>query len=623
MSRDQKVRFRAGHWSTKALLFLVFNALLIFPRAGTTLMAAGYPPSVDAGSAKVIALPVKDVTLFGHATDPDSDAMTFLWTEVSGPDSSTFSAPWALATTVSFKQAGTYVFRLTASDGTSISSADTTVSVLNAASQTAFYVDPTYTAGSNDGSQAHPWTTLAVNASSAPWLALNNALASNNVIVFFSARTAGSDVSEIEHNEVNIWRTDTSTHRLTLDGMSLYNANDVIPSWLDQNGAARFHIDITSGSLSIGVQTSNSAFPMHYTTIRGFELSGASGRALIAGNATVFEYNHVHDVSVTGATVQFQPAVRDYPYCTVLFGNLQDITFRSNLVERGAGESFYIAGTYTRQADGGCLSWGNTHSDILLEGNTIRDSGPNAGEHDGIDLKAGLRNVTVRGNLITDRPSGTKGISALGVFYPAGTCCIGNYVIEDNVFLRNAGNAIVLQKQNGAVVRNNVSDGGGGMSTSGDTNTDYWLSQQVAFYNNTLYANATGISVLYANRVVVQNNLIFDNGTGKAIQGNSTATQVSEDYNIYTIGTAQVTNGGHSQLIASSTGLVADAVGGNLQLPSGSPAINAGINLAATGFSTDILLAQRQQGASWDVGAYTFKTTSGVPMPPVNVRVLQ
>jgi hypothetical protein len=601
---------------------IVYSTLVMLGANAASVVAGGSLPSVDAGPAKVIAFPAKDITLFGHATVADVNHTTYSWSQVSGPSGAAFSAPWALATTVTFRQPGNYTFRLTVSDGTNTVTADTTTSVLSADTQTAFYVDPTYIGGSNDGSAGHPWTSLTGTASSPQWMAINSALATNNVIVYFSARTAADDVAEVVHTSVDLWRTDTSTHRLTLDGMSLYNTNDAAPVWMPQNGTSRFHIDITSGSLSIGVQSNNSSYPMHYTTIRGFELSGASGRALVAGNATVFEYNFVHDVSVTGATVQFQAAVRDYPDCRALFGNLHDITFRKNVIQRGQGESIYVAGTYTRQSDGGCLSWGNTHSDILIESNQISDAGSNGGEHDGIDLKAGLTNVTIRRNLIADRPSGTKAITALGVFYSAGTCCIGNYVIEDNVFLRNAGSAIVLQKQNGGVVRNNTSHGGGDFETSGDDNTSYWISQNVAFFNNTIQGNANGgIGLLYANTLTVQNNLIFDNSTANAIQGSSTVTNAFEDFNVYTVGTSQISNGGHSKLVSSTSGLVVDATNGNFQLASGSIAIGSGINLITTGFGTDIVGARRQATAPWDVGAYTVGSVA-VRRPPPSVRIV-
>src|SRR2546429_4734976 len=103
------------------------------------------PPVVDAGPARVIAFPAKDLTLFGHATDPNNDPLTVQWTLTSGPAPVGFSAPWALATTVSFTATGTYTFQLAASDGTSTVTSSTTVTVNSASSQTAFYVDPTVT----------------------------------------------------------------------------------------------------------------------------------------------------------------------------------------------------------------------------------------------------------------------------------------------------------------------------------------------------------------------------------------------------------------------------------------------------------------------------------------------
>src|SRR5207249_6557520 len=117
------------------------------------------PPVVDAGPAKVIAFPAKDLTLFGHATDPDNDPLTVQWTSTSGPATVRFSAPWALATTVSFTATGTYTFQLAASDGTSTVTSSTTVTVNSASSQTAFYVDPTVTSAGS-GTAASPWKSF-------------------------------------------------------------------------------------------------------------------------------------------------------------------------------------------------------------------------------------------------------------------------------------------------------------------------------------------------------------------------------------------------------------------------------------------------------------------------------
>ncbi len=75
-------------------------------------------PTVNAGADQTITLP-SSATL--TATVSDDGLPLWLphteWTEVSGPGTVTFSAPTSATTTASFSAAGTYVLRLTASDG--------------------------------------------------------------------------------------------------------------------------------------------------------------------------------------------------------------------------------------------------------------------------------------------------------------------------------------------------------------------------------------------------------------------------------------------------------------------------------------------------------------------------
>ncbi len=78
------------------------------------------PPSVDAGPDQTITLP-DDAILDGTVSDdgiPDPPgAVTSSWSQVSGPGEVTFGDASALDTTASFSIAGSYVLRLTASDG--------------------------------------------------------------------------------------------------------------------------------------------------------------------------------------------------------------------------------------------------------------------------------------------------------------------------------------------------------------------------------------------------------------------------------------------------------------------------------------------------------------------------
>src|SRR5262249_42249406 len=139
--------------------------------------------------------------------------------------------------------------RLTVSDGMYTATDDRTVTVNPASSQIAFYVDPTYQGAASDGSAQTPWTSIAENNGifNQQWDAINAALAKSPVIIYFSARQAGSDISEEANFPLRVARTDKSTNRLTLDGMSMYNIDDKSPYWLDYAGAQKFRINMNNG----------------------------------------------------------------------------------------------------------------------------------------------------------------------------------------------------------------------------------------------------------------------------------------------------------------------------------------------------------------------------------------
>jgi RHS repeat-associated protein len=90
------------------------------------------PPVVDAGPNQTITLPTSVVTLNGSVTDdglPASGVLTIAWSQISGPAPVVFSSPATAVTQATLGTAGTYVLRLTASDGEFTTSADVTVTV--------------------------------------------------------------------------------------------------------------------------------------------------------------------------------------------------------------------------------------------------------------------------------------------------------------------------------------------------------------------------------------------------------------------------------------------------------------------------------------------------------------
>jgi hypothetical protein len=90
-------------------------------------------PIVNAGPEQRITLP-NTATLAGTATDDglplSPGVLTTTWVQISGPSQVTFATPHNLTTKVTFSAPGTYVLRLTASDGALAVDSDVTVEVL-------------------------------------------------------------------------------------------------------------------------------------------------------------------------------------------------------------------------------------------------------------------------------------------------------------------------------------------------------------------------------------------------------------------------------------------------------------------------------------------------------------
>ena len=95
------------------------GALSAYDEVQVTVSATNTAPVVNAGADRTVTLP-STLTIAGTVTDdglPTPPALTITWSKTSGPGTATFSPANAAITTITFSAAGTYVLRLTASDG--------------------------------------------------------------------------------------------------------------------------------------------------------------------------------------------------------------------------------------------------------------------------------------------------------------------------------------------------------------------------------------------------------------------------------------------------------------------------------------------------------------------------
>jgi hypothetical protein len=129
------------------------------------------PPVVNAGPDRTATLSGGQATLAidGSASDdglPAGSTLTVAWSRVSGPAAVTFSSPSSPDTNATFTAAGTYMLRLSGSDGTLTGTDDTTVVISSApggGTQTQFL--PTHDAYTENGSNRNSSSLRIENTS--------------------------------------------------------------------------------------------------------------------------------------------------------------------------------------------------------------------------------------------------------------------------------------------------------------------------------------------------------------------------------------------------------------------------------------------------------------------------
>ena len=136
-------------------------------RAGVNVSDQGggnIAPVANAGADQTITLPVNTVTLNGSATDADGTVASYAWAKLSGPAGGAITTPNGASTTITGLLAGTYVFRLTATDNAGAVDQDDVTIVVNNAPAPAPNAAPTANAGA-DRTITLPTSSVTLNGS--------------------------------------------------------------------------------------------------------------------------------------------------------------------------------------------------------------------------------------------------------------------------------------------------------------------------------------------------------------------------------------------------------------------------------------------------------------------------
>jgi K319-like protein len=227
------------------------------------------PPSVSAGSAQTITLP-NTATLTGTVTDDGLPAtpgtVSSTWSKVSGPGTVVFGNPSARSTTASFSQAGTYVLKLTATDGALTTSANVTITVnaatpqnqapkVNAGAPQAITLPNTATLTgtvTDDGLPATPGTVSSTwsKVSGPGTVTFGNASALSTTVSFSQAgtyvlRLSATDGEFVRSSDLTITANNQSARRLsndlnadgTADLLWRNSLNGLVVGWLMNDAA--------------------------------------------------------------------------------------------------------------------------------------------------------------------------------------------------------------------------------------------------------------------------------------------------------------------------------------------------------------------------------------------------
>ncbi|MGA6949630.1 MAG: hypothetical protein WBQ40_14915 [Candidatus Sulfotelmatobacter sp.] len=528
--------------------------------------------------------------------------------------------------------------------------------------QTSYYVDPAFAGTSRNGSASAPWQSLS---DSGAWPAINTALASGNVTVFFSA--TGSSTIPVGLGG----RTNTSANVLTLDGISQKDTNSASPSWTtnvvpspckhDAPGcawASASKFMITANTPFAGTDSASNC--IGYFTLQGFTIHNTEGQTadLTYIHDLTFQYN---DASRT-ATGSYGPGIYIGPgqhgpcHSGGVFSGPDNVTVQYNYIHATWGECIYDGATTSdppgyplaEYAANGMTCGANcpTGGNHLIQGNTIESCASWGGQGDGTDIKDGHENLRIIGNTYRTTKACTNcgnngpGNDGQGMPIESGALIADNYIeapghqcIAIYSSWNNTAGRGVMNVENNICVNANS---GIGSNTAyhwwaplivGGVTPAAWT--EVNFYNNTAYnvgeasgdacisvdSGGSGNGTNPANSSHVENNVLSTCG-GPGLLAAPGIVNV-HDYNDY-YNTASCVSEPHGictnpQFISTATPY-ADV---NFELQGTSPAVGTGADLSSL-FATDYFGNTRTM--PWAMSAIAEGTSAGPgPNPPTGL----
>lgn len=376
-------------------------------------------------------------------------------------------------------------------------------------------------------------------------------------------------------------------------------------------GTAENPICIVNTNGQFIIDTTNTDKGLHFYNCRNFVLrgvpspgnydygikiarvsqAGAIGLAFVQG-CTDFEVSHIEIANVGFAGVMAKSDNLDRTEFT-----MRNVSFHHLYIHDTGGEAIYVGNSAYYDTT---LNPHEIHG-VAIYNNVISNAG-----WDGIQLGCATENAAVYGNRIVgygaaDLLNPNHAVQNEGIRINPGTTArvFGNWIQGGNP---GAGSGIFANPHDDSVYFNNVilAPGESGIVISTDSAQNPGTT--IALLNNTIVSPLHhGIEFwsLASTNNVALNNFIVNPGTNYVFERYA-GVDLSTDSFLHTN--------------VAGAGFL-NAAGGNYQLASNSPAINAGSNVLAFAVTNDFAGVTRPFGAAFDVGAYEyFASPTGEPI---------
>jgi hypothetical protein len=461
---------------------------------------------------------------------------------------------------------------------------------------TSFYVDPNWT-GIQNGTARQPWNSLSANS----WASINAALAADDVTIYLDALKANGSTQQTYAYFLQVKRTDSSAHRLAVDGYSQYNTNEISPSWasnpdtdinhaylngkvckitgdgqmalgwtrmdgndfVSHNGLVycciESHLASADNEPGVGANwtlywdqhgrsgpdwasgSSYKCYPkQNNVTVRGFEMTGSGARASVNGDNLVWEYNYIHDVTTIGPGLTLlYTSHPDSSSAQIISRPSTNLVFRNFKISKTYGEGFYLGAINPDAPATFQAAHGNQHNHILIANFVISYPGANGAQGDGIDCKNGITDLTIRLGDISGFGGSGNGIN-LG--YSATN--VDQHILVERMFIHDS----TFNAQDAQI--------GIHAQTGGETGTSLYGFNGVTIRNNIVANCRTGIQFSGSTYQPADHGSIFNNtvcnatpNSGLSVNTNVKNTAVENNF---------VFGGANPRGVIGSAGVVSD-----------------------------------------------------------------